>query len=386
MAARIHGRRGRVRRNAVALALVAAVAACGGDDSGSDSSARDSTPSSRGGTPAKGGSISIAFGATTEGWDGAKAFTAITYNTLNMVVPPLAQIDPATTEPVPGIASSWEFSDDLRQLTVTLNPDATFSDGEPVTPADVVFSFSQWREGAIQGFYWDPVKTVEAGEAPGTVVFTSTKPNTSIQDLMAMPAFGVYPADFGGRTAEKYFAEPIGAGPFMIESETIGKEIVLVANPHFYEAGKPYLEQVTLRTITDPNQRLLQFESGDVQMLDLVPIDLVPQLDDAEKLVTPSSYQLFLMPNWRGAPGDDAVFRQGLAAAVDRATLIEGVLGEHGHDQPGVTPLVGEGQPGPSSGTWDRYDPDEARRLVEKSSYDGRKLRMVVDNTGPSAC
>ena len=79
-------------------------------------------------------------------------------------------------------------------------------------------------------------------------------------------------------TSEAFYAEPIGAGPFMIESEKLGEEIVLTRNPNYYAGDSRPPRRVTYRVVGDNNQRLVQLEGGTADLVERVPLDLMTQI------------------------------------------------------------------------------------------------------------
>jgi ABC-type transport system substrate-binding protein len=364
---------------AVAVVLVGLAAGCSSDSptttSGSTSGA---TSDSATGTPNQGGAVVIARGAPSDGWDGEHAFTATTYNTLSAVFGSLLRGNPSTNQIEGYLAREFAYTDPTNTtLQLTLAPGVAFSDGRPLTSADVKFSLELWKSSKNYGAFVASIDTIDTPDPQTVVVHLKARDNFLLSALTQSP-IEMLPKDFGGKSRDEFFEKPIGAGPFMIESETVGQEIVLVRNPHYFEPGKPYLDRLTLRTISDSNQRLLQFQNGQVDILDGVPLDQMAQLGDHVTLVDASLMQ-FLGANWNNV-GADASFRKALSLAIDRQKLVTGVLDGNGAVPHSVLAPAALDQPAPSKGKVDAYDPTAAKAALAQSSYKGEELEILYDS------
>jgi peptide/nickel transport system substrate-binding protein len=381
----------RTRTLSVLVVTGALLAACGSSDSESDSAGSGSSgttgvsDTSETGSQAAGlGEVVVALSTQPTSWDGLGGISVLDGQVVAAVSEPLLRMDPVTAEPVAGLASSFEYSDDLTQLVITLNPDAAFSTGQSVTVDDVLFSAQRWlaeSPGNINRYMIDHVSEVEAGPGEGQVTFISESPNSFIPAALAGQWFGVYPKDFGGITEDEFFQRPIGAGPFMIESERTGDEIVLVPNEHYWNSNEPGVERLTMAVIPDVNQRLLQFESGSVDVVLDVPIDLGSQLPADTLQTFPSTFIDQLAPNWASPPLDDADFRRALSLAIDRSRLVEGLSAGLSEVATGVIASTLAEPTRPSTGDWSVYDPEASRSLIEASGYDGRPLSLIVNSS-----
>ena len=85
-------------------------------------------------------------------------------------------------------------------------------------------------------------------------------------------ANAIIPTNFGGKSEAAFFKAPIGTGPFTLSSFTPdATSLTLKANPHYWQAGKPYLDSVEFLYVDSDNQRVLQIEGGQVNIIDTVP-------------------------------------------------------------------------------------------------------------------
>ncbi|MCM2578866.1 ABC transporter substrate-binding protein [Streptomyces meridianus] len=182
------------------------------------------------------------------------------------------------TKPVPGLASSYEQSEDGRKLTLRLRDDAKFSDGSAVTADDVVFSLK--RVIALKGnpsFLLDGVKVTKTDAS--TITLVSEKPNPALPFILPNPALGIVNAQtvkaHGGSAtaadkAEKYFnTTSAGSGPYKLASFNTNSQVVLTKNPKYTGPQRPTYDKVVLRNVQAPTQKL-NVQRGDSQIaLDL---------------------------------------------------------------------------------------------------------------------
>ena len=128
----------------------------------------------------------------------------------------LVEFKPGTTEIEPGLAESWEISDDGLVYTFHLR-DAKFSDGSPVTAQDAVFSLTRVRDDpeSVQSAIYQIIKSVEAPD-DRTVVITLSEPSAPFLATLAMFAAAVLPEHAVTELGEQFSEQPVGAGAFRL--------------------------------------------------------------------------------------------------------------------------------------------------------------------------
>ena len=168
------------------------------------------------------------------------------------------------TTPKPRLASEWTISEDGATYTFTLLPDITFASGNPLTSADVKWSFDRVRN--LQSnplFLVEKITGVEAPD-PQTVVITLDTPYPGILPILASPSLGVIDSvlvtENGGvsgpeaaetDTAEEYLnSQSAGSGPYMLSSYLPDQEVVLVKNPNYWREA-PAFDRIVIRNITE---------------------------------------------------------------------------------------------------------------------------------------
>jgi peptide/nickel transport system substrate-binding protein len=128
-----------------------------------------------------------------------------------------------------GLADEWDYDAGARTWTFRIRDSARFSDGEPVTSADVAFSLEVWEQGPNFGPLYAGVTRVRTLDER-TVVFEMKTPNSVFDALLSASVSGVMPEDFGGVSENQFYRDPVGAGPYKVEEWSRGGEIVLSPN------------------------------------------------------------------------------------------------------------------------------------------------------------
>lgn len=235
----------------------------------------------------------IAISEDTASLDPARAYETLpsiihkaTYQTL--VTFPADSVEKV----VPGLAKEWTISDDGLVYTFTLDENATFANGDPVTAEDVVFSFNRMKN--ITGnpsFLASGIASVEAPD-PATVVLTLTQADPSILAKLVFGAFavtskaqvtangGTDAADAATTdTAEAWLnSTSAGSGPYILEKWDPGVETVLVRNDNYW--GEPAaIQRVIFRNIPESATQKLQLEAGDIDVAMDLASDQVPSLE-----------------------------------------------------------------------------------------------------------
>ncbi|MEZ5217273.1 MAG: ABC transporter substrate-binding protein [Ilumatobacteraceae bacterium] len=217
-----------------------------------------------------------------------------------------------------------------------------------------------------------------------TVEMTVPAPNNEIVTLgLAAANENLYPADFGGRTAEEYFLDPIGAGPFVLESNS-DSGITFVKNNLYWDAENITLDAVELVIAPDPNAKLVGFESGDFDIITRQSTGVVDQLDAAGTalVVDPSASVEAVFLNGAVAPFDDVNFRRAVWYGIDRTTIADGVFDGLAKPAQGMIPSALSGAtPGANPPV---YDPELAAEFLAASAYadDASFDLVLIDGDG----
>jgi peptide/nickel transport system substrate-binding protein len=278
------------------------------------------------GAPKRGGTLQFArsIGPTT--LDPANTIIAGDIYTLDKIFEPLYVTNPAG-QLVPWLATGYDVTADHRTFTFSLRPGVKFSNGKPLVAEDVVFSINRARKDSAGplSFLDYAVTSIEA-KGTSSVVFQLSSPWAPFISDISVFANAILPANFGGANEKEFFSNPVGTGPFTLSSFTPdASSLTLKRNPSYWRTGKPYLDAVEFAYVDNDNQRVLQIQGGEVQIIDTVPPADVASLRGSSGL----SVELFpawqvdlLVMNERLPQFADRHVRRAITYAIDRPALV----------------------------------------------------------------
>ncbi len=306
----------------------------------------------------------------------------------------LTRLDPQTAHPLPGMAANWDISPDGRIYTFHLRTNLVWSTGEPITSADVVYSWiraldpATASEYAGQLFYLKNAEDFNSGKIkdpaqvgvhaldPLTVRVELTNPTAFFLDLCAFQTLMVVPR----QTIEKYgdnwlMAKPLpSSGSYEMMFWRINDKIRVRKNPRYWDAANTRTELVDFLPLGSPITALNLYETGGVDLVwdkDLVPnelLDVLMQRPDFHSYTILGTY--FIRCNTTKKPFNDARVRQALGYAINRERITKKITraGElpATHFTP---PNIGHYHAPVGLG----YDPDKARKLLAEAGYPGGK-------------
>ncbi|MCC7021356.1 MAG: ABC transporter substrate-binding protein [Thermomicrobiales bacterium] len=267
----------------------------------------------------------------------------------------------------PGLAESWEASEDGKTFTFKLR-EAKFHDGTDFTAEDAAFCVQ--RAATAEGTPWQFIlQVVDKTEAPDprTLVIHLKSVWAPFEADLAMFSASIFPKKAYDEQGDKLFEHPIGTGAFKFVSHTPDVEVVLEKNPDYWQTGTPYLDGVTFKILTDSNARVLQLQGGDLDIATLVPYN---QLEifrgDSAYTVHPENVARIdvAVINVTRPPFDDRILRQAMNYAVNKEAIIQNVLFGTGEMATSFLPKMpgrDESLPGYP------YNLDKAKELVAQS-------------------
>jgi peptide/nickel transport system substrate-binding protein len=282
----------------------------------------------------------------------------------------------------PGLATNWDVSTDGLTYTFHLR-DAKFSNGDPVTTDDVLFSLERARSKDSAGsFAFEMVNTITAPDAK-TIQITLSTPSAPFLSSLAYYVAGIVPQKVFTADPTGFSSKPVGSGPFMVSSFTRGEDIVLIPNPNYWEMGEdgkplPYLAKITVKYVPENSSRILGLQNGDFDVIQDVPYSDAKSIDSMGglKLEVAEIFGLhYVYINETFAPTDNKDFRLALNYATDREAILKNVYFGYGTLPNSCMPRMR---------FWDKnvpmipYDPTKAKELVAKSGYDGKPIDLLI--------
>ncbi len=237
----------------------------------------------------------------------------------------------------PAIVSSWKQSG--LTYTYTVRPDAKFSDGNPVTAADLAYTFNLQLDpkvGAQEAALFSNVKSVTS--SGNTMTVTLKKADPLARFLPATIAGFVYEQSSVSANVANYGTPQVptvGAGPYMVSSYAPDSQLTLVRNPYWYGA-KPQWDTIVFKSIPDPQTLLLALRSGEIDGT------LSAESSQAASYKSFSNVQAFSLDAWSGLtldmsekPFSDINVRKALYYATDVKGISQAV--GKGYTTPAVT-------------------------------------------------
>jgi peptide/nickel transport system substrate-binding protein len=297
--------------------------------------------------------------------------------------------------PQPALASEWETSEDGLTWTFTVRDDVTWSDGEPLTSADVAYTFNRVLDGGPEAASWSSyLKGVDSVEAPDdtTLVLTLRKPN-AVLPLLPIPIVPEHVwQDVTDKEIKSYSNEPtddqpvVGSGPFrLVEGTAGGSTYRFEANPDYW-GGAPHIDEVVFRVYKSEDPAVQALIKGEIDFVEDISALQVQALEGREGIIA----QVGDSPGFEeiafntgsidvetGEPiGDpnpavlDPAFRFALNFAIDREQIIRTAY--QGAGKPGTTiipPAYGSYRWEPEEDDAFEFDLDRAAELLDEAGY-----------------
>ncbi|TYB85807.1 ABC transporter substrate-binding protein [Oceaniovalibus sp. ACAM 378] len=282
----------------------------------------------------------------------------------------------------PDLATEWSANDDATEWRFILRENATFSNGEPVTSADVVASFKKLLdpETAAPGSRnLGPIAEVTA-DGDFAVIFRTESPYADLPVSLCYPTAKVIPAAIAEGDFESLAQTPLGSGPFRMVEFSADQRAVVEKNPDYFLDGQPLLDRVEIITFPDAAGAGAAMLAGEIDMLlEVQPTDFA-RIADASGITglrTPSGRFLDVVMDCTVEPFNDPRVRAALAMSVDREAMVE--LVAEGYGTPGNDSPLNEAYRFYSGAPYKSYDPEGAKALLAEAGYpDGLSLELVA--------
>ncbi|TMW71846.1 ABC transporter substrate-binding protein [Alteribacter natronophilus] len=382
----------------LSVAMVASLAACGGDDETAgdeDTGENGEDTEENGGDDANGDlaedqTLIFARGGDSVSLDYASVTDGESSRVTKQIYESLLEFDADSFEIGPGLAHDWDVSDDGLTYTFYLEEGVTFHDGTDFNADAVKLNFERWADpdheyafiddgytysvygtqfGGFQGddgHVIDEINVIDDYE----VEFVLNEQLGSFIQNMGMSYFAITsPAAFeehGSAINEN----PVGTGPFKFVSWSRDDQIVLEKNEDYWQEGYPKLDSVIFQVIPDNSARLTALRSGEIDIMDGLNPDDVDAIEGEDGLTVferATNNIGYLGFNMDKEPFDDVLVRQALNHAVDKETLIMTLFA--GLAEPAKN-IIPPDYLGYNDNVEEyAYDPDRAMELLEEAGY-----------------
>ncbi len=315
---------------------------------------------------------------------GESASSAITANIFNS----LLKYD-KNLELEGDLVKSWEISSDQKTITFKLKPNLKWADGQPLTSADVLFTWQAVTDEKTASPYASDFQLVKKAEAPDALTFRVTYAQTYAPALDSWAGLQILPKHLlqGKDLHTTSFARnPIGSHYYKLDSWTHGENLKLSRNPNSV-LGKARIDKLITRIIPDNSAQFLELMAGNIDYMGLDPIkysriiparpELQQKLALYKELGNSYTYMGF---NLKHKPFDDVRVRRAINYAIDKQEIIDGVYLGLGINiaspykpgtrwsNPALTPYP--------------YDPAKARSLLQEAGFKDTDGDGILERDG----
>jgi len=353
---------------------------------------------------------------------------------LSRMLTALVEFDPRTEEYLPALAKSWEVSEDNKSYTFHLRRGLRWSDGEPLTADDVIFTFDcilaekedpetgkmlprfpsryyqQYHIGGEKLRYTKIDEHTVRFDLPtvyAPFIYDISQPILPKHKLKDSFDDGTFLKQWSTQTAIETPEEIVGSGPFMIRSYRPGERLVLTPNPHYWKADSkgqrlPYLDYLVLKFVTESNTAVAHFATGksDASGIGASDYEWVKRAAEVYDFTIyergPSTSVNFFWFNQHPGSNEDGEryvpehkfrwftdkrFRQAVQYGINRQGLINALLFGKGETLTSIIP--------PAQGKWHNpnlprydYNPARSRELLREAGFSWREDGQLIDSEG----
>ncbi|MCQ8781050.1 ABC transporter substrate-binding protein [Mangrovibrevibacter kandeliae] len=351
----------------------------------------------------QGGSITVTYKDDVSTLDPAIGYDWQNFSMIKALFDGLMDYEPGTAKLRPGLAESYDISEDGTVFTFHLRDGVKFHNGRAMTADDVKYSLERTVNpktqspgagflGSIKGYdemsggTADSLSGVKVVD-PKTVEITLSRPDATFLSVMALNFSFVVPKEEVEKWGADFGHHPVGTGAFKLTDWTIGQHLTFDRNPDYYREGAPKLDEINFEIGQEPIVSLLRFQNGEID----VPGDGIPPAKFVEVMNNPDLKKLvieggqlhtgYVTMNVKMAPFDDVRVRQAVNMAINKARIVQII---NNRAVPANQPLP------PAMPGYDKsyegyaYDPEKAKALLAEAGHpDGFETELFVANVDP---
>ncbi|MEM1601160.1 MAG: ABC transporter substrate-binding protein [Sulfolobales archaeon] len=287
-----------------------------------------------------------------------------------------------------GLAKHFEVLQDEKAYLFVLRDGVKFHDGKPLTVDDVKFSFEvlipKYDTFGIEYFANTTVEIVNSTTVkikPGRFLPAVQIPLMASIDCAILPKHLLEGKDY---YQSDFINKPIGTGPFKFKEWVKGSHLILVKNPEYWDKGKPLLDQIVVRFITDSASIMAALQAGEIDYVFRgLPYEAYSTLVGNPKLEVYLSrnppYKLVIQFNCNHSILSNKLVRQAIAYAIDKKEIVSKVtvgLANVTHS------FISERYAPTSGAKIYEYNPAKAEELLDKAGYprgsDGTRFKLEL--------
>jgi len=346
--------------------------------------------------PKRGGSITVAVSNEPDTLDIHKTGMAVANQIVGNLGASLVTQDPETLEFQPYLAESWEVSEDGKTWTFKIRTGVKFHDGTEMTARSFAETYQRALNPETQGkVAASNLSEVESVEAPDdtTLILHLKQPFAPLLQYLSDPGW-LQPLSLRAieKAGDGYGRQPVGVGPWKFEKWENGKSISFVRNeefawadPIFKNQGAAYPDRLEYRFITENQTMLAALDSASIDIArGVLAKDVVKYRNDPNyevKEMLRNGLGLFVMMNTRRPVFQDLDVRKAINMGINKEAIMKAVIQGEGVIAHGPLPpsLFGYDEESEKYGI--KYNPDEAKALLEKAGY-ARNAQGIYEKGG----
>ena len=343
----------------LALGLCLGLAACGGNTTGVSSSA--ATPSGASAEPS-----TLVYGSGD-------------YTSINPIMNEHCEIKNLLFDGlmardgdgslIPALAESYTYDEAAMTYTFQLRKDVQWHDGAPFTAKDVKFTIEAIVDpgnGSENAPNYEEVREINILN-DHEIAFVLSEPNVAFLDYMTMSILPEHLLQGEDMWESDFFKNPVGTGPYKLESWDMGQAITLVKNENYF-AGAAKIDTIIFKIVTDDNAKALQLQSGELDLAQVAPKDVVAfEGQDGFTVydMSTSDYRGILYNFQNEYWQENADLIPAISYAIDKQAILDAVV-------------LGYGEIAYSPIQRNIYNYED----VEKYEYDPEKAAQVMTGAG----
>ena len=285
------------------------------------------------------------------------------------------------------LAERWEVSNGGKTITFHIRKGVKWHDGVEFTAEDCLFSYKKFVDPNVATPYSSSYMDVSMAEVVGKYIFRVTykEPFSPALESWSMGMLPKHLLEGKDINTDSFNRNPIGTGPYKFKEWIAGQKIVLDANDGYFE-GRPNIDQFIYRIIPDSSTMFQELLSGGVDMMGLNPLQYLRKSEtrrireNYRKFRYPANAYTYMGYNLTNLLFQDVKVRQALSYAIDRRSIIDGLLLGLGEPCTGPFSYVSWAY-NPHAKSYD-YNPQLASRMLDEAGWKDRTKDGILAKDG----
>lgn len=332
------------------------------------------------------GTLRVGFVDPPQGMDPALAVVGASHQAIDLIYSGLTKLDKDAV-PQPDLAESWTLDEAGTTYVFKLREGVKFHDGTPLTADDVVYTFQRLMDPKTGYSYATQVESVASVTAidPLTVEIKLTKPTGPFLTFLAFPGNYIVPKHIA-EAGSSLTNTPIGTGPFKFVSYSPNQELILEANPDYYVAGIPKVQELDITFYADDTERANALLGGNLDFATRIgpkDYDGIIATEGFAGSEQVGGRWYWIMTQDTAEPISNPLVRKAISYALDRQAMADTLFFGH------AKPILGGPIPDwswaydastdqiPATG-----DVEKAKQLLTEAGYpDGLQIEMILPSS-----